>query len=168
LEHWGEEEIQKRAETLADIAINVWPKPELSLDVLVRYRTSEVEIETQEPTPEEIEERFKGDRLELFQLLQDQILGLDPSIHEEWKRIYVAFKSTTNVVDVMPRKRGLRLIMNLPFGQLNDPQHVCEDITGTNHWGNGDVKLHFTSPDQLEYIMFLIRQSIEYNRKTTK
>ncbi|MDE3092151.1 MAG: hypothetical protein KGJ80_22485, partial [Chloroflexota bacterium] len=66
--------------------------------------------------------------------------------------------------DVMSRKRGLRLILNMPFNKVDDPQGICEDVTDVNHWGNGDVKVRFTAPDQIDYVMSLVRQAFEYQK----
>ena len=37
LEHWNAEEIEKRAQILADIAVKVWPTPKLSHEQVNQY-----------------------------------------------------------------------------------------------------------------------------------
>jgi len=49
----------------------------------------------------------------------------------------------------------------MKFSEINDPKSLCEDVTGKGHWGNGDVKVNLSSPDQIEYVMTLIRQSFD-------
>ena len=49
----------------------------------------------------------------------------------------------------------------MKFNEIKDPQKICRDVTGVGHWGNGDVQLKFSSIEQLDYIMFLIKQSYE-------
>jgi predicted transport protein len=34
------------------------------------------------------------------------------------------------------------------------------DVSNTGHWGNGDYELVITNNDNLEYILYLIKQAI--------
>jgi predicted transport protein len=60
---------------------------------------------------------------------------------------------------VVPQKHRLRLTLNMHFDEIDDPKGMCKDVTNLGRWGNGDVEASFSSPDQLEYIMSLIRQA---------
>ena len=44
LEHWNEEEIQKRAALLADLALKVWPAPTLPEETLAKYRKTKAKV----------------------------------------------------------------------------------------------------------------------------
>jgi uncharacterized protein with ParB-like and HNH nuclease domain len=46
LEHWNEEEIQKRAAELADQALQIWPAPQLPAETLAKYRKTKVKAGT--------------------------------------------------------------------------------------------------------------------------
>ena len=87
-----------------------------------------------------------------------------PSIRvssEEFLKLYVAYKAETNFVDVVPQARRLRLSINMKFADINDPRHVCKDVSNLGRWGNGDVEVGLTSADDLPYVIGLIRQSFE-------
>jgi predicted transport protein len=49
----------------------------------------------------------------------------------------------------------------MKFSEINDPKRLCKDISGVGRWGNGDVEIGFSSLDQLDDVMHLIRQSFE-------
>jgi predicted transport protein len=49
----------------------------------------------------------------------------------------------------------------MPFSDVNDPKGLCKDVSGVGRWGNGEVEVGFSSPDELSYIMGLVRQSFE-------
>ena len=49
----------------------------------------------------------------------------------------------------------------MKFSEINDPKGLCKDISGLGRWGNGDVEIGLSSPDQLDDVMYLIRQSFE-------
>jgi predicted transport protein len=64
-------------------------------------------------------------------------------------------------VDIVPQKGSLRLSLNMPFSMIEDPDNKCKDITGLGRWGNGDVELKVESFNDIEYAMFLIKQSFK-------
>lgn len=104
---------------------------------------------------------LQGNVLALFKQLQKRILNLDVSVREEVKKQYIAYKTTSNFADVEPQKKRLRITLNLPFNEIDDPKGLCKNLTGIGHYGNGDVEISLTSSDQLDDAMDLIRQSFE-------
>ena len=46
LEHWNEEEIQKRAALLADQVLKIWPAPQLPEETLAKYRKTKAKAAT--------------------------------------------------------------------------------------------------------------------------
>lgn len=99
--------------------------------------------------------------LELYSDFRKEVLALDPCISEEFLKLYVAYKAETNFVDVVPQAKRLRLSLNIPFPEINDPRGACKDITGLGRWGNGDVDVSLASLDELPYVMGLVRQALE-------
>ena len=89
------------------------------------------------------------------------VLVLHPSVREEVKRHYVAYKARTNFVDLVAQKRRLLLMLNMRFGDLIDPRGVAVDVTGRGLWGNGEVKVELEHERQLPYVMDLVRQAFE-------
>ncbi len=79
----------------------------------------------------------------------------------EFLKYYVAFKAETNFVDVVPQAKRLRLSLNMPFAELDDPKHLSRDITKIGRWGNGDVEVGLASLEELPYVIGLVRQSFE-------
>lgn len=104
---------------------------------------------------------------ELFALLKEQIITLDDAVIEEPKAKYIAYKLTTNFVDVVIMKEGLKIFLNVPSGKLEDPSGLARDLTKPKkigHWGNGDYELRFENEMDLDTVMNLIRQSYEFNK----
>ena len=106
-------------------------------------------------------EYLQGDMLTLFEALRKCILNLDASVREEFKKLYIAYKTTTNFVDIVPQKSRLRLSLNMRFEEIDDPKGLCRDVTDLGRWGNGDVELGVSSLNQLDDVMLLIRQAFE-------
>jgi len=163
LEHWNEDEIQKRAKHLAELAINIWVAPVLSADILDAYISKKTPSEGSFYTIESMEghEHLQGGMSILFEQLRKRILNIDASVKEEVKKLYIAYKTTTNFVDIVPQKSRLRLSLNMKFDEIYDPKGLCKDVTNVGRWGNGDVEAGLSSFEELDDIMDLINQSFE-------
>lgn len=161
LNHWNEEEICKRAQILADLAVKVWTAPALPIDVLNGLRRSRTVEGGKAYTLADHGDMLKGSRLELFDKVRKRILNLSSAVREEVKKHYIAYKAATNFVDIEPQKQRLKLTLNVTFAEIDDPQKICRDVSDVGHYGNGDVEFGLSSSEQIEYAMFLIRQSYE-------
>ena len=76
-------------------------------------------------------------------------------------KLYIAYKAETNFVDVVPQAKRLRLSLNMPFPELDDPKGVAKNVTGIGRWGNGDVEVAVANLDEVSYAVGLIRQSLD-------
>jgi len=167
LNNWNETEILNRAKILADLAIKIWDYPELDKEVLNTYKIVEKEKPEKIYTIEDHPYLTEGEAMRpLFEELRKRILNLDSSIKEENLKLYIAYKTTTNFVDIVPQKNRLRLSLNMKFHEINDPEGKCKDVTDKGRWGNGDVEVGISNFDELDYIMFLIRQSFDKNSES--
>ena len=160
VEVWNEDAISKRAERLTGVAVKVWEAPSLSSSALEDYlprseRVAEYSL-ADHPTVCD-----GGPMQPLFQKLQKEILSLDPCMTEEIVKSYIAYKAETNVVDIVAQARRLRLSLNMKFHDLRDPKGIARDVTNIGHFGNGDVEVAIDDPEQLPYVVGLIRQSLE-------
>lgn len=156
---WNEDQIISRAVELAGKAKEVWYAPNLPAEVLDQYKQPK-EKETSVYTIEHYE-YLKGDMLGLYNALRKRILNIDSSVREEFKKLYIAFKSSTNFVDVVPQKSALRLSLNIDFDQIVDPHGLCKDVSGLGRWGNGDVEVRLSSLGELDKVMELIQQAFD-------
>ena len=96
---------------------------------------------------------------DLFEAVRQEILALAPEVREEFTRHYVAYKTRTNFVDIVPQKRRLLLTLNTRFDEISDPRGLAADVTNLGLWGNGDVQLEVDNARQIPYAMELVRQA---------
>lgn len=104
---------------------------------------------------------------ELFTQFKERIIGLDEAIIEEAKAKYIAYKLTTNFVDIVIQKNAIKAFLNVPSGRLNDPYNIARDLTKPKpigHWGNGDYEVLVKNQDQLNKLFELVKQSYNYNK----
>lgn len=157
---WNEEAIRSRADRLAKEAVRVWSAPSLDADILDAYRPVTI-LAGQQYSIDEHPFLATGAMRELFESLRIAVIELDPCVNEEVLKLYIAFKAETNFVDVVPQARRLRLSLNMPFQEIDDPKGLCRDVTNLGRWGNGDVEIDLASKDELSYVIGLIRQSFD-------
>lgn len=160
LDAWNEATIQHRAGRLADQALAVWTAPKLDAAILAAYLPEKPTTPggyTLEDHPHLLTPGLR----EVFEAFRKEVLALDPCVTEEFMKVYVAYKAESTFVSAVPKTKRLRLFLNMPFAEVNDPRGHCQDYADKGHWGTGDVMVHLESADELHYIMGLVRQSYE-------
>lgn len=159
LEKWDEAAIINRAKELGTLATTVWGSPILEKTVLATYKKTEIAVGRSYALADH--PYLVGPMSELFEQFRRHVINLDSSVTEEFLKLYVAYKSTTNFVDVVPQASKLRLSLNMRFDEVDDPEGVCIDVTNKGRWGNGDVEVQLTDTSQLPYVMRLVRQALD-------
>jgi predicted transport protein len=156
---WDEKAIQKRANKLADKATLVWAKVELPKDIIDAYKP-----QLDQPTEYSLADHphlATGKMAEVYQAFRKAVLEIDPCVTEEIKKLYIAFKAETNFVDVVPQAKRLRLSLNMPFAEIDDPRGLCKDVTNLGRWGNGDIEVGLDNVEDIPHIMALVTQVFE-------
>jgi len=158
IEQWDEDAIRQRADRLSTIALDVWAAPKLEASVLECYKSKPTQLGY---TIEDHPYLLSGTMAEVFKVFSKEVLALDPCVTEEFLKLYVAYKAESNFVDIVPQAKRLRISLNMPFPEINDPKGICKDVSSVGRWGNGDIELGLASLDELPYVMGLVRQSLE-------
>ncbi len=160
LDKWDEAAIKNRAQRLAAVAAGVWAVPSLRAEVLESYRPRGEQAGGY--TIDDHPQLAIGSPMrELFEIFRKDLRALDPCVSEEFLKLYVAYKAETNFVDIIPQKSRLRLSLNMQFHELHDPRVLAKDVTNLGRWGNGDVEVGLSKPEELPYVMGLVRQAFE-------
>ncbi len=147
------DQIQKAG---AQESIKTISKTDKNADVVAR----EIKVYTEEEHLANATEEIK----ELYEKLKSAILNLD-NLEIKPKKVYIAFVSGRNVVDILPQRKALKIWLNMNKGELDDPKGIAKDVSTTGHWGNGDYEIKIQNDDDLEYILSLIKQSLKKNKK---
>jgi predicted transport protein len=152
--------MRQRGETLAARALEVWSSPQLSEEQRQAYR---------QPSRRQLAGYTLTDHPQLanpqiravFDLLDARIRALDPNVSQEVLKLTIAYKAETNFVDIVPQAKRLRLSLNMPFAELDDPRGIAKNVAGIGRWGNGEVEFGVSSLEEVPYALGLIRQSLE-------
>ncbi|QQX46823.1 DUF262 and DUF1524 domain-containing protein [Helicobacter pylori] len=157
LESFGEEEIKRRANDLADLALKIWTYPNLDAETLEKYKPKK------EKEIYDLSSYNFGSSKELFNLLSKKIKALDEKIVivEVFNKKYISYKFSTNFVDIIPLNKGLKLSLNMKFNELQDEKNLARDMTNKSHLGNGDIEVKLEKTENIPYCLGLIKQALE-------
>jgi len=102
--------------------------------------------------------------ISLYEEFKNQILNLDDKIEVMPKKKYIAFKASTNFIDIIPQKKSIKFTLNVCQGELNNPYNLGRDVSNIGKYGNGDYEFSINSSVDFINLMPLIKQSYERNK----
>ncbi|MCQ2929020.1 DUF262 and DUF1524 domain-containing protein [Helicobacter pylori] len=150
LESFGEKEIEKRANDLADWALKIWTYPKLDPETLKAYDLSSY--------------KFGPDSRELFDILRKEIKALDERITENFMKHYITYKHGTIFVSIVPLEYELNLYLKMDFSELQDEieeKLKIRNVSKIGHLGVGDVEVKLETKENIPYCLGLIKQALE-------
>ncbi|GAA7295257.1 hypothetical protein HpBGD101_14130 [Helicobacter pylori] len=156
LESFGEKEIEKRANDLADWALKIWTYPNLDAETLEKYKPKKGK-----KTYDLSSYKFGSHSRELFDILSKEIKALDERITEKFNQEYISYMFDKNFVDIVVQTKDLKLYLNMPFNELQDEKNLARDMTNKGHLGNGDIEVKLETKENIPYCLGLIKQALE-------
>ncbi|BAW77897.1 DUF262 and DUF1524 domain-containing protein [Helicobacter pylori] len=159
LKFFGEEEIKKRANDLADLALKIWTYPKLDAETLEKYKPKKDKKEKK--VYDLSSYKFGSHSRELFDILSKGIKALDERITENFNQDYIFYKFDKNFVDIVVQTKDLKLYLNMKFNELQDEKNLARDMTNKGHLGNGDIEVKLETKENIPYCLGLIKQALE-------
>ncbi|GAA7555950.1 DUF262 and DUF1524 domain-containing protein [Helicobacter pylori] len=160
LESFGEEEIKKRANDLADWALKIWTYPKLDAETLEKYKPKK-----EKKVYDLSSYKFGSHSRELFDILSKEIKALDERITEKFNQKYIAYKFNKNFVDIVVQDKGLRLYLRMEF--INELQDEIKEKLGIRDASNigrpcvGNMEVNLETKENIPYCLRLIKQALE-------
>ncbi|TPH56039.1 DUF262 domain-containing protein [Helicobacter pylori] len=166
LESFGEKEIEKRANDLADLALKIWTYPKLDAETLEKYKPKKYKPKKYKPKKEKkvydlSSYKFSPHSRELFDILSKEIKALDEKIVENFNQVYISYKFSKNFVDIVVQTKDLKLYLKMKFNELQDEKNLARDMTNKGHLGNGDIEVKLETKENIPYCLGLIKQALE-------
>ncbi|EQL63082.1 hypothetical protein N406_08030 [Helicobacter pylori FD577] len=156
LESFGEKEIKKRANDLADLALKIWVYPKLDAETLEKYKPKK-----EKKVYDLNSYKFGSHSRELFDILSKGIKALDERITENFNQDYISYKFDKNFVDIVVQTKDLKLYLNMKFNELQDEKNLARDMTNKGHLGNGSIEVKLETKENIPYCLGLIKQALE-------
>ncbi|OOP83399.1 hypothetical protein BB415_06570 [Helicobacter pylori] len=167
LESFGEKEIEKRANDLADWALKIWTYPKLDAETLEKYKPKKDKKEKK--VYDLSSYNFGPYSRELFDTLRKEIKALDERVTENFMKHYITYKHGTIFASIGPLKSELNLNLKMDFSELQDEikeKLKIRDVSHIGHLGivNKKVKVvevKLETKENIPYCLGLIRQALE-------
>ncbi|NHA17673.1 DUF262 domain-containing protein [Helicobacter pylori] len=156
LEVFGEEQIKKRANDLADWALKIWTYPKLDAETLEKYKPKK-----EKKVYDLSSYKFGSHSRELFDILREKIKAFDERITEKFNQDYISYMFDKNFVDIVVQNKDLKLYLNMEFNELQDEKNLARDMTNKGHLGNGDIEIKLETKESIPYCLGLIKQALE-------
>ena len=144
---------QKQAINFRDLPIELWEvskfengtllfnqlkSPEMSESITKVSPKSEivqkVSREIKVNTEEDLLSGLPNETVELYHALKERGLSLGDKVEVRPRKLYIGFVAGTNFVDVHVQRMQLKLWINLPKGELDDPQNMAREVSEVGHW----------------------------------
>ncbi len=160
LEVFGEKEIEKRANDLADFALKIWTYPNLEAETLEGYKSKK-----EKKVYDLSSYKFSSDSRELFDILRKEIKALDERITEKFNQQYIAYKfCKINFVDIVVQEKGLKLYLKMELNELQDEIKEKLKIRDVSNIGRpcvGNMEVELETKENIPYCLGLIKQILE-------
>ncbi len=167
LESFGEKEIEKRANDLADWALKIWTYPKLDPEILEEYKPKK---EKKEKKVYDLSSyKFSPHSRELFDILRKEIKAFDEGITENFMKHYITYKHGTIFASIGPLKSELNLNLKMDFSELQDEikeKLKIRDVSHIGHLGIVSkkvkvVEVKLETKENIPYCLGLIKQALE-------
>lgn len=113
----------------------------------------------------EFDEHLEGKPAHIQSLMhsvREFILGLDPAIEEVPKKLYVAYKTSQNIVCMEPQTRSIKLFVKLRAVDVVSPPKFYRDVSNIGHFGTGDSEFIISSEQDFDLVKPFIEMA--YNK----
>ncbi|WP_097689847.1 DUF262 and DUF1524 domain-containing protein [Helicobacter pylori] len=161
LESFGEKEIEKRANDLADWALKIWTYPKLDAETLEKYKQKG---KREKKVYDLSSYKFGSHSRELFDILSKEIKALDERITEKFNQEYISCMFDKNFVDIVVQTKGLKLYLSMEFNELQDEIKEKLEIRDALNIGRpcvGNMEVNLETKENIPYCLGLIKQVLE-------
>ncbi|WQZ90772.1 DUF262 and DUF1524 domain-containing protein [Helicobacter pylori] len=159
LESFGEKEIEKRANDLADWALKIWTYPKLDAETLEKYKSKKAK-----KAYDLSSYKFGSHSRELFDILRKEIKALDERVTEKFNQDYISYMFDKNFVDIVVQTKDLKLYLKMKLNELQDEIKEKLKIRDVSNIGCpcfGDMEVKLETKEDIPYCLGLIKQVLE-------
>ena len=165
---WTEVQMAERGSLLAVQATSVWPSLQVDKALVRQEELAELQERAQQYSIENI--GFDEGARVLFDAIRPQILAIASDVIELCGSRTVVYRVYDYVLEIIPRKAHLVLLINIDYKDVDDPTKLTRDtsaytyITHATEWSGGDVLFFLKDRAQIPAAMHVIRQAYERNK----
>lgn len=97
----------------------------------------------------------------LFEALRERIFAFnaDGDIIEKPNKLYLSYKHGKNFCEVQIQSSSLKIWLDIPHGEIDDPNKLSKDVSKIGHHGTGTSETKLSDLSELDAVSYLIEQS---------
>lgn len=97
----------------------------------------------------------------LFDTFRERVFALnaDGDILEKVSKTYVSYKHGKNFCEVAFLANSMKIWLDIPFSDIDDPNKICRDVSKIGHHGTGHTETKLTNLSEIDNVLYLIEQS---------
>ena len=158
---WTPKEMEARGKRLADRALKIWPRLEADEAVIKAMELEELRAKAQRRSISQVP--MSSDAAALFKALPAELHAAFPDVIETAEHKSVSYHDPEFFLEVIPRKHGLVLVVDLDFNEVEADEGFAEDASDrsfvmyASH--QGGVLVHLRNPKQIDPAMAIVAQA---------
>jgi len=158
---WTPREMDARGNRLADRALGIWPRLEADQAMIRAMELEELKARAERRSVSQVP--MSADAARLFDDLRKRLQDAFPDVIEAAERKSVSYHDPEFFLEVIPRKRGLVLVIDLDFNEVDGNDELAEDtsdrsfIMHASHQGGVLVQLRDST--QIDRAMAIVTQA---------
>ena len=158
---WTPIEMEARGKRLAERAVLIWPTLDADEDVIRDMEIEELKAKAQKRSVEQVP--MSSDAEALFEALRKNVKSSFPSVIETAETKSVSYFDPEFFLEVIPRKRGLVLVVDLDFNEVESDDGLTEDASDRSFVmyarHQGGVIVHVKTLADVERAMVIVSQA---------
>lgn len=158
---WTETEMRTRGVRLAARALTIWPKLDADVQMIRAMEQEELRVRAASRSLDRVD--MTPEAKTLFDGLRSRIRADLPEVIEMAETKSVSYHDPEFFLEVIPRKRGLSLLIGIDYNEVDGPDETVRDTANysfvTNASYQGGVLINLRDGDPLDLAMRVITQA---------
>lgn len=182
---WNRDSIIGRAEKYARVALEVWPYPNVPQEILdtnSNEKRNKVEYSIKDhplihkggELYDIVNDNFgeltvflqrllrREELCNIFCAIRREIKNLDPRVAEKSRKYYITYSTEKNFSALHTSSSVLNVYLYMPISELHDPRGIAIEVSKSENFGRAKTKLPLREPDEIPYVMSLVRQAFRH------
>ena len=160
---WTVEQMSLRGKHLADRAIKIWPRIEIDPRLVEAAEVRDLRERAAVRGPDSLTMSSDGRRI--FRRLDERVRGLGELIVTVERKSACYYVGSNLVLEMLPQKWGVRLLLDIEFAEVDDPEDLARDA---NDWKfipnaafpNWNLLVDVWSEGQADSAIAIVRQAL--------
>jgi predicted transport protein len=158
---WTDVQMRARGARLAARALEIWPRLDADIKMIREMEREELSARAARRSVDKVE--MTGEAAILFADLRHRVLTAFPEVIEMAEGKSVSYHDPDFLLEVIPRKRGLGLLVAIDYNEVDGADDTVRDTSNYTFVVNanyqGGVLINLRSDDQIEQAMRIIVQA---------